>query len=59
VRVPSAISTLGEAFRDYALYLLPQELIAPVSELPLRLSVQQDDLSALVYHHHPIRSRFK
>ena len=50
---------LRKALRDDALYLLAQELIAAVPELFLRLGVQQDDLPALVYHHHSIRSRLQ
>src|SRR6202521_938685 len=46
-----------EALRDNVLHLLPYELIAAVSELFLRLNIQQDDLPALVHHHHRIRSR--
>ena len=46
-----------EAFRNDVLHLLPQEFVAAVSELFFRLNVQQDDFSALVHHHHGIRSR--
>ena len=44
-----------EAFRNNVLYLLPDEFIAAVAELLLRLHIQQNDLSALVHHHHGIR----
>src|SRR5450756_1233794 len=39
--------------------LLPKELVAAISELLLRLQIQQDDLSTLVYHHHRIGSRLE
>src|SRR5579872_3193651 len=48
-----------EAFRNDVLHLLPDQLIAVISELLLRLNVQQDDLPALVHHHHGIRSRLQ
>src|ERR1700674_1774595 len=48
-----------ESFRNYVLYLLPYEVIAVVSELFLRLKIQQNDLPALVHHHHRIRSRLQ
>ena len=37
----------------------PEELVAAVAELLLRLNIQQDDLAALVHHHHRVRSRFQ
>ena len=48
-----------EALRNDVLHLLPDQFIAAVSELLLRLHVQQNDFSALVHHHHRIRSRFQ
>src|SRR3984893_10102511 len=51
----------SEAIREQALrktvrnnirYLLPQKFVAAISELLLRLKVQQDDLLTLVDHHH-------
>ncbi len=36
-----------ESFRNDVLYLLPEEFIAAVSELLLRLNIQQHDLSGL------------
>ena len=48
-----------EALRNDVLHLLPDEFIAAVSELLLRLNIQQNDLPALVHHHHRIRSRFQ
>ena len=50
---------LREAVRNDVLYLLAQEFIAPVAELPLGLHIHQDDLPNLVHHHHRIRSRFQ
>src|SRR6202521_2297046 len=48
-----------ETFRNDVLHLLPYEFIAVVSELFLRLHIQQDDLPDLVHHHHRIRSRLQ
>src|ERR1700730_7126485 len=48
-----------ETFRNDVLHLLPYEFIAAVSELFLRLNVQQDDLPARVHHHHRIRCCFQ
>ena len=48
-----------EALRNDVLHLLPEKLIAAISELLLRLDIQQHDLAALVHHHHRIRSRFQ
>ena len=48
-----------EAFRNDVLHLLPDEFIAAVSELFLRLNIQQNDLPALVHHHHGIRRRLQ
>ena len=50
---------LGEALRNDVRDLLPEELVAAVSELLLRLNIQQDDLPALVHHHHRIGSRLQ
>ena len=47
---------LREAFRNDVRYLLPDELVAVVAELLLGLQIQQNDLSALVHHHHRIWS---
>ncbi len=59
VRVPSAISRSAKPFGNDVLHLLPYQFIAPVSELFLRLNIQQDNLPALVHHHHGIRSRLQ
>ena len=48
-----------EALRNDVGHLLPEEFIAPVSELLLRLNVQQHDFSALVHHHHRVWSRLQ
>src|ERR1700731_691885 len=48
-----------EALRNDVLHLLPYELIAAVSELFLRLNIQQDDLPGLVHHHHRVRRRLQ
>ncbi len=48
-----------EALRNDVLHFLSDEFIAAVSELLLRLNIQQDDLPALVDHHHRIRSRLQ
>jgi hypothetical protein len=48
-----------EAFRNDVLHLLPDQLIAAVSELFLRLKIQQSYFSTLVHHHHRVRSRFQ
>jgi hypothetical protein len=48
-----------EALGNDVLHLLPDQFIAAVSELFLRLNIQQDDLPALVHHHHRIRSRLQ
>ena len=50
---------LGEALRDDVRHLLPEQLVAAVAELLLRLNVQQNDLAALVHHHHRIRGRLQ
>ena len=50
---------LGEALRNDVLHLLPEQLVAAVAELLLRLHVQQHDLAALVHHHHRIRRRLQ
>ena len=47
---------LRETLRNDVRHLLPDELVAVVAELLLGLEIQQDDLSALVHHHHRIRS---
>ena len=48
-----------EPLRNDARYLLPYQLVAGVSELSLCLNIQQNNLSALVHHHHRIRSRLQ
>ena len=48
-----------EAFRDDVRHRLPDQLVAAVSERPLRLSVQKDDLPVVVHHHHRIGSRLQ
>ena len=50
---------LGEALRDDVRDLLPEELVAAIAELLLRLNVDQDDLARLVDHHHGIRRRLQ
>ena len=45
----------GNDVRDF----LPDELVAAIAELLLRLNVQQHDFAALVHHHHRIRSRLQ
>ncbi len=50
---------LREALRNDVLHLLPEEFVAAVSELLLRLHIQQHDLPGLVHHHHRIRSRLQ
>jgi hypothetical protein len=40
-------------------HLLTQEFVAAISELLFRLEVQQDDLPALIHHHHRVRRRLK
>src|ERR1700730_2286333 len=58
-----AMSIRDQSFRESlgndVLHLLTHEFIAAVSELLLRLDIQQNDLSALIHHHHRIRSRFQ
>ena len=53
------VQPFREALRNDVLYLPPQEFIAVVPELFLRLNIQQDDLPTRVYHHHRIRSRLQ
>ena len=50
---------LREALRDDALDRLADQLVALVSELFFGLEIEQDDVPALVHHHHRIRSRFQ
>jgi hypothetical protein len=50
---------LREALRNDVLDLLPDELVAAVSELLLRLKIKQDDVARLVHHHHRVRGRFQ
>jgi hypothetical protein len=39
--------------------LLPNQFIATVAELFLRLHVQQDDVPTRIHHHHGVGSRFQ
>src|SRR5580692_2963627 len=48
-----------KALWNDVLHLLPNQFIAPVSKLLLRLNVQQHYVSALVNYHHRIRSRLQ
>ena len=48
-----------EALRNDVRHLLPEELVAAVAELLLRLQIQQDDLAVLVHHHHRVGRRFQ
>src|SRR5580698_9548559 len=50
---------LGKSLRNNVFYLLPDQFIAAVSELLLRLHIQKNDLTVLVHHHHGIRRRFE
>ena len=50
---------LGEAFGNDVFYLLPDQFIAAVAELLLRLHVEQNDFAGLIDHHHGVRSRFQ
>ena len=49
---------LRETFRDDVLHLLAEELVAAVTELLLRLDIQEHDVPGLVHDHHRIRGRF-
>ena len=50
---------LGEALGNDVRDLLPEQLVAAVAELLLRLHVQQHDLAGLVHHHHRVRRRLE
>ena len=50
---------LSESLRNDSGHIEAQEFVAPVTELFLCLSVQQDDFSGLVHDHHSVRSRFQ
>ena len=50
---------LREAFGNDVLDLLSKEFVTAIAELLLRLDIQQNDLAALVHHHHRIRGRFQ
>src|ERR1700734_3107438 len=50
---------LGESLRNNVFHLLPDQFIAAVSELLLRLHIQKNDLTVLVHHHHSVRRRFE
>ena len=57
-------STVGDqpfrkALGNDVLDFLAEQFVAAVSELFLRLDIQQNDLAALVHHHHGIRRRFQ
>ena len=63
-RVGSATRTVGDetfrkALRNDVLDRLPEQLVAAVSELLLRLHVEQDDFSGQVHDHHGIGSGFQ
>ena len=58
-RRPSAISRSAKPSGMMFVDFLPEEFVAAVAELFLRLNIQQDDLSALIHHHHRVRSRFQ
>ena len=63
-RVGGGASAVGdqpfrEAFGNDVLHLLPHQFVAAVSELLLRLHVQQHDFPALVHHHHGVGRRFQ
>ncbi len=45
--------------RDDRLDLLPQQFVAAVPELPLRLKVQQNNVAVPVHHDHCVRRRFQ
>ena len=49
----------GEALRNDVRHLLTEEFIAAVAELLLRLNIEEDDLPALVHHHHRVRRSFQ
>jgi hypothetical protein len=40
--------------RDDELERLPDELVGCISELPFRLTIQQDDLPAPMHHEHRV-----
>ena len=48
-----------EAFGNDVGYFLAEEFIAAVTELLFRLHVEQDDLAALVHHHHGVWRGFQ
>ena len=48
-----------KTYRNNVRNLLTEQFVAAVAELLLRLDVQQNNLAALVYHHHRIRGRFQ
>ncbi len=50
---------LGEAFGNDGRDLLPQEFVAHIAELPLRLDIHQHDVAAPVHHDHRIRRRLE
>src|SRR5580692_8248245 len=50
---------LGKSLRNNVFHLLPDQFIAAVSELLLRLHIQKNDLTVLVHHHHSVRRRFE
>src|SRR5580692_7094902 len=50
---------LGKSLRNNVFYLLPDQFIAAVSELLLRLHIQKNDLPTLVHHYHGVRRRFE
>ena len=60
-RAPGSVGDqpLREAIRNNLRHLLAQQLIPAIAKLLLRLGIQQDDIPALVHHHHSIRSCFQ
>ena len=63
-RLGSASRTIGDqAFRktlgNDVFHLLSNKFIAAIPELLFRLDIKKDDLTALIHHHHRIRSRFQ
>ena len=51
--------SLGEAFWNDVGDFLPDQFIAAIAELFFRLNIEQDDLAALVHHHHRVRRRLE
>ena len=49
----------GETLGNDVLHFLPHQFVAAVAKLFLRLHIQQDDLSALIHHHHGVGGGFE